>query len=550
MQEQHDVPARTASPEFELERASRGRVQHQVCPQRASELGAAVGGTPIHHDALDSGQVDRAECAREPIPLVQYGKDDADVGQKRGHGEKVRRRRPLDKESAEPGAAAIDKRADFPGCWARVSPATLRFDALILGSTLGAVVAGAYLARAGLRVALFEEQLHQQRPPLLREPFLLSGLDAGGPLDRVLVELGVGFHERRWIVKEPITLQLLLEEARLDFGKGSVALARDLELYGLCGFDEALRWLRGLEQRGTSQREALANDRPIRREAGWTRIRPGLSGTRHESPPPPRGILDGTNALRTALCAVEPGSLAQAPAVFGPVLADGGFRMDHAGHPFSDLLRQRFLAFHGEIRTIERFALFSEQGEVGIDTGRQQLFAPLLVVGAPRALLRRFLEEHEPAPRWLAGTPDPLEVPVALVRCARSALPSGMSGRVVEADRPALRWISRSPDPNDPSIEWLVLYGPGAEKTPQHEPLGRLAPFAGDRSLAIETGPAPRWDRDGVSLRFLAPHAPVLLERRPLVVAAGPELAPDLGLEGEICASRRSALRAIEALGA
>ena len=119
-----------------------------------------------------------------------------------------------------------------------------------------------------------------------------------------------------------------------------------------------------------------------------------------------------------------------------------------------------------------------------------------------------------------------------------------------EADRPALRWISRSPDPNDPSIEWLVLYGPGAEKTPQHEPLGRLAPFAGDRSLAIETGPAPRWDRDGVSLRFLAPHAPVLLERRPLVVAAGPELAPDLGLAGEICASRRSALRAIEALGA
>ena len=55
----------------------------------------------------------------------------------------------------------------------------------------------------------------------------------------------------------------------------------------------------------------------------------------------------------------------------------------------------------------------------------------------------------------------------------------------VEADRPALRWISRSADPNDPSIEWLVLYGPGAEKTPSHEPLGRLAPFAGDRAISI-----------------------------------------------------------------
>ena len=68
--------------------------------------------------------------------------------------------------------------------------------------------------------------------------------------------------------------------------------------------------------------------------------------------------------------------------------------------------------------------------------------------------------------------------------------------------------------------------------------------------MSSETGPEPRWDRDGVSLRFLAPHVPVLLEKRPLVVAAGPELAPDLGLEGEICGSRRSALRAIEAFGA
>lgn len=431
-----------------------------------------------------------------------------------------------------------------------MSPATIRFDALILGSTLGAVVAGAYLARAGLRVALFEESVHQQRPPLLREPFLLTGLEPGGPLDRVLVELGVGFHERHWIQKEPIALQLLLEEARLDFGEGKASLARDLELHELCGFEEALQWLHGLEQRGASQRSALAKGGPIRREAGWARIRPGLSGTSHESPPPPPGILDGINALRTALCPVEPGSLAQAPAVFEPVLGSGGFRMDHAGHPFSDLLRQRFLAFHGEIRTVERFALFSEQGEVGIDTGRQLLFAPILVVGTPRTLLQRFLEEHDRAPRWLAGTPDPLDVPVELIRSARGALSSGMSSRVVEADRPALRWISRSADPNDPSIEWLVLYGPGAEKTPSHEPLGRLAPFAGDRTISIETGPEPRWDRDGVSLRFLAPHVPVLLEKRPLVVAAGPELAPDLGLEGEICGSRRSALRAIEAFGA
>lgn len=430
-----------------------------------------------------------------------------------------------------------------------MSAATLRFDALILGSTIGAVVAGAYLARAGMRVTLFEESIQQQRPPLLREPFLLTGLEPGGPIDRILVELGVGFYERQWIVKESVPLQLLLDGARVDFGPGVVELARDLELQGLCEYAPALTWLQSLEKRGERQRSALSTDTPISREVGWSRIRAGLSGARVESPAPPRGLLDGMNALRSALCSVEPGSLAQAPIAFSPLLGKGGFRMDHAGHPFSDLFRQRFLAFHGEIRPVDRFALFSEQGEIGIDTGRQQLFAPVLIVGAPRAPLRHFLDEHERAPRWLAGTPDPLDLPVGLVRSARSALPSGMSTRVVEANRPALRWLSRSPDPNDPSIEWLVLYGPGAEKTPRREPLGSLAPFAQERMIGMETGPSPRWDRDGASQRFLAPHSPVLLSKRPLVVAAGPEVVPDLGLEGEICYARRSALRAISALG-
>ena len=62
-------------------------------------------------------------------------------------------------------------RADDP--WQSMT--TIRSDVLVLGSTLGGLIAATYLARAGLRVTLFEEDTHDKRLGLLREPFLLTG---------------------------------------------------------------------------------------------------------------------------------------------------------------------------------------------------------------------------------------------------------------------------------------------------------------------------------------------------------------------------------------
>ena len=54
---------------------------------------------------------------------------------------------------------------------------TLRADSdvLILGSPLGGLVAGSYLARAGLRVVLVDGAAHGKRPAILRDPFPVPG---------------------------------------------------------------------------------------------------------------------------------------------------------------------------------------------------------------------------------------------------------------------------------------------------------------------------------------------------------------------------------------
>ena len=83
---------------------------------------------------------------------------------------------------------------------------TIRSDVLVLGSTLGGLVAANYLARAGLRVVLLEEEVHAKRPTLLRDPFMLSGLASGGPVMRVLRELALPLIEQREIQRSDVSL--------------------------------------------------------------------------------------------------------------------------------------------------------------------------------------------------------------------------------------------------------------------------------------------------------------------------------------------------------
>ena len=77
-----------------------------------------------------------------------------------------------------------------------------------------------YLARSGLRVVLFEEEALAKRPLLLREPFLPTGLEVEGPIERVFSELGVPLGERRQVARSQVSLQVALPGCRIDVGPG------------------------------------------------------------------------------------------------------------------------------------------------------------------------------------------------------------------------------------------------------------------------------------------------------------------------------------------
>jgi hypothetical protein len=436
----------------------------------------------------------------------------------------------------------------------RAAPTAIRSDVLVLGSTLGSLVAASVLARARLRVLVLEEEAQTKRPPLLREPFALTGLGTGEPIDLFLRELTVPLLERREIKRERVALQVVLPKARIDIGGGRSRVSADMEAYGLCDSRAAGAWLDEADAAGDEERARLL-------EAELPAASVGLSGRLRalRSPPPPLDLPPPPGELGAliraqlqAVSGVRSPRLDASAALLLRTLRDRGFGMPDAGRRFHDVFRRRLLSRHGEIRPVGEFGLSSDGQEVSAHVGRHRLFARACVVGAPRELLRRFVDETRPAPRWLRGLEAPDELPVCLLRAERRALPVGMASRLVSAEGSGPEdayWLTRSPDPEDAEIDWVVLRGPGAIGRSWQLPLISIAPFSEGRIVPVDPGPEPRWDRDGAELRFPSPRQPIWLKRRPPIVAVGPEVAPDLGFEGEILFAHQVACRLIDRLG-
>ena len=430
---------------------------------------------------------------------------------------------------------------------------TIRSDVLVLGSTLGGWIAANYLARAGLRVVLLEEEAHAKRPALLREPFLLSSLESGGRIMRVLRELALPLIEQREIQREPVALQVILPKARIDLVRGRDALTRELAAHGL-GDAKAIRsWLDAVDTRGAqTQAELWEKSGRGRAPARLVQRRSAAAASEAGLPPAPEGLDSFVRAQLSALCALETPAQAPAPALLLRMTREGGFRMPHSEIPFLGLFRRRLETLYGEIHQAGRFHLISDRTEVAVELPRDQIFGRALVIAAPREPLRRFLAQAGSSPDWLKPSAPPLQTPTRIFRADRDYLPQGMASRVIRAEDDsagALHWLARSPDPKDSRFDWLVAYGPGACKLPAENPLGSLAPFAGPGILPVGPGATPRWDLDAGNLRFREAGIPVSLKHRPPVVCVGPELAPGLGFEGEVLCARRVALRLAEWLG-
>src|SRR5258705_3337526 len=136
---------------------------------------------------------------------------------------------------------------------------TLRSEVLVIGSWLGGLVAATYLARSGLRTVLIEEDPLARRPPLLREPFALSGLEIDGPAHRVFRELALPLIEQRSVAQRSVALQVLLPHARLDIHAGRRDLARELDAFQVCDPAAAQAFFEAVDVRGDELRARLVD---------------------------------------------------------------------------------------------------------------------------------------------------------------------------------------------------------------------------------------------------------------------------------------------------
>jgi hypothetical protein len=91
---------------------------------------------------------------------------------------------------------------------------TRRWDAVVLGGAAGPRHRRG--ARPRGRACCLEEETASRLPPVLREPFLLTGAQSGGILSAVLRELSVPLIDQRRIETDPLAFQVVLPDARVD----------------------------------------------------------------------------------------------------------------------------------------------------------------------------------------------------------------------------------------------------------------------------------------------------------------------------------------------
>ncbi len=326
-----------------------------------------------------------------------------------------------------------------------------RWDALILGSGVAALVAAARLGMAGHRVLLVEEDRAKICFPGLREPFFLAGAHDRGALDCCLRELTIPLIDRRRIQSHELALQLVGPELRLDVGQPALT-AHELLVWDVAKPDEARGLVRALADAAEAERRAMLEAPLVRVGRRIARGRPGLQGSHVRglpaeaaNPTPATGaFLDALVRALSNLAEARPSPEARARLLGSPL--SGGADLSGEAPWLTGLLRRRAEAVHVEIRDVSGpLEIVQCGGEPGILTASGQLWlGRALVLGAADSALagaiepdRRpdFLELQRTAARRLA----------LHLRCKSVAIPEGMAERVVLL-----------PDPDQPDALGLV----------------------------------------------------------------------------------------------
>jgi len=445
---------------------------------------------------------------------------------------------------------------------------TRRWDAVVVGSALPGLLAGVRLAQHGWRVLLVEEHAARELPSALREPFFVPSPEAEGVLGSLLRAIQIPLIDLRRIGADPLALQVLRPEARVDLGTPA-RTAAELVAWGLCKPDDARALVRGLLEAAKAEREALLAApfvKPPRRRFGGVRARaiaapgqrPARGAPRHErglpeavtgAPPELARVLDDAVRALAHTAEAAPGPEARARLLGSLLLGAAVFPGAPAG--LREHLRRRFESLHGETRSVEGpFQLVDANGQPGVallETG--EIWAGrVLLLNAPRAALARAVDGRAPA--CLRG-PEPTHVRVPVhVRVPTGVLPEGMAPRVslvaLREDGSALPLrlrVSGGGPTHDADLFATAVVRDTEEDRAAVAPaveaaLGALMPFSEGRLLRRGLR-EPRWDRESL-LADPPPGAawPAEIEiralSRPPVFALDRVAVAALGLEGEL----------------
>lgn len=458
------------------------------------------------------------------------------------------------------------------------APRARRWDALILGSGVRALMAAARIGSRGSRVLVVEESRRTTLPPALREPFFLGGLRDEGVLDASLRRLTVPLIDRRRIAAERLAYQIVADPCRIDVGQPAVT-ADELVTWGLLKPDEAVTLVRRLLEASEIERQLLlgAPFVHIGRRIGMGRSAPGMGPHRRGLPGDVASASDEVRRLLEAQALVLSNlGKAQPPPeskarLLGLALAGGAGFSDQPPW-LVDLLRKRVTSHYGDFRSVsDDFELVSVSGQPGIRvtrTGEIWLGRVLILAAAPSTLRDLYVRSSggpghrsdRPAP------PDFLDRNVSrgyrasmLFRVPTSVLPEGMGARLIlpgsasgeGPDRSTIS-ITAFPSQTHPNRVDLVARAMIPEPDPARlreqtdvlrreiaERLSDLMPFCGDRLDQVEIE-MPHWDHDDGWLEDPHPgqgwpgEVELRLSARPPIYHLDRAAVAGLGLEGDL----------------
>lgn len=453
----------------------------------------------------------------------------------------------------------------------REAPRARRWDALVLGSGVRALVAAARISASGHRVLVVEEAARSALPPALREPFFLGGLRDGGVLDACMRALTVPPIDRRRIEPERLAYQIAADPYRLDIGPPAVT-RDELVAWGICAPEPAHELVRHLHEASEIERRLLL-EAPLvrigrrlgvgRGSSGMGSHKRGLPGDVATARGELRRILDVQIEALSNLGQHSPTPEAQAR-LFGLPLAGGaGFADDPPW--LLDLLRKRVTAHYGDFRSVSgRFSLVAVSGQPGIQverTGELWLGRALVLATTPGALRRLYAAD----PAGPTETPSVLAAGSSRSHAHRAALlfripvtllPEGMGGRLIlparRPDEPTIT-LTAFPCPTHRDHVDLVARArlPGAVEPETltaardvlrdgiRERLSALMPFADDALRPIDIA-LPLWDSDDGWLEDPAPgdgwpsEIDLRISARPSIYHLDRASVAGLGLEGDL----------------